>query len=102
MNDRLIGTNVVNAVFVCVLIIASVFLSLAPVAQANASGDSDYCEIYPLTLPNSLLSSATQGQTFSQIPLGTGQGNFSWLTWNGTQLGNSVEACAACQSLGAQ
>jgi hypothetical protein len=86
--------NADNAVLVVTLIIASVFLSSASIAQANTPRDSDYCEVYPLTLPDGLLSSATEGQTFSQIPLGTGQGNFSWLTWNGNNdmptLANSL------------
>ncbi|WP_164503463.1 Ig-like domain-containing protein [Pleionea sediminis] len=45
---------------------------------------SDHCEIYPLTVSQTLLENATLGQEFSEVPNGTGPGNYSWLTWNGS------------------
>jgi len=42
----------------------------------------DFCEIYPIALPQSLLANAQGGQSFN-VQRGTGPGNFSWLTWSG-------------------
>ena len=44
---------------------------------------ADYCEIYPITLPQQLLADAATGAQLDQIARGTGPGNFSWLTWSG-------------------
>lgn len=44
---------------------------------------ADYCEIYPVTIPQQLLIDAKTGDLFNQIARGTGAGNFSWLTWDG-------------------
>ncbi|SFL91172.1 Ig-like domain-containing protein [Marinobacter zhejiangensis] len=43
----------------------------------------DFCSLYPLTVSSSLLDSAIPGQTFQNIPLGTGPGQYNWLTWQG-------------------
>jgi hypothetical protein len=57
---------------------------------------ADFCEIYPITLPQSLLASARSGQVLSNITRGTGAGNFSWLTWTG-----AVDAPTLAASLSA-
>ncbi|MFA6984719.1 MAG: Ig-like domain-containing protein [Arenimonas sp.] len=44
---------------------------------------ADYCEIYPITIPQQLLVDAASGDQLDQIARGTGAGNFSWLTWGG-------------------
>ncbi|MDX1459366.1 MAG: hypothetical protein R3276_17365, partial [Marinobacter sp.] len=43
----------------------------------------DFCSLYPLTVSDALLASATPGQSFQNIPLGTGPGHYNWLTWQG-------------------
>ncbi len=44
---------------------------------------ADYCEIYPITIPDSLVRSASVGDVLENIERGTGPGNFSFLTWAG-------------------
>ncbi|MBW7469843.1 Ig-like domain-containing protein [Marinobacter sp. F4218] len=44
----------------------------------------DSCSLYPIAISSSVLSSATPGQKFQNIPTGTGPGNYSWLSWNGS------------------
>jgi RHS repeat-associated protein len=44
---------------------------------------SDFCEIYPIALPQSLLATARTGELFTNVSRGTGAGNFGWLTWTG-------------------
>lgn len=41
------------------------------------------CDLYPIALPYPLLADAAEGQVFSQMPRGTGAGNYSWLSWTG-------------------
>ena len=41
------------------------------------------CELYPITVSQSLLNSANQGDLFSQVKNGVGTGNYSWLSWDG-------------------
>ncbi len=55
-----------------------------------ASHSEDFCEIYPITLPHSLVSSSEQGSFFNQVPLGNGQGSYSWLTWDGRNDANTI------------
>ncbi|WP_068990077.1 hypothetical protein [Kangiella sediminilitoris] len=42
--------------------------------QANAKS-KDFCELYPITIPNSLVGSSTDNSVFEQLPLGNGQGS---------------------------
>jgi len=43
---------------------------------------ADFCELYPITIPQTIAVNARSGQVLT-IPRGAGAGNFSWLTWNG-------------------
>ncbi|EON91942.1 Rhs family protein [Marinobacter lipolyticus SM19] len=50
----------------------------------------DFCSLYPIAVSDSVLASATMGQTFQNIPTGTGPGNFSWLSWQGSNNANTL------------
>ncbi|WP_417532048.1 putative Ig domain-containing protein [Marinobacter lipolyticus] len=50
----------------------------------------DFCSLYPIAISDSVLASATMGQTFQNIPTGTGPGNFSWLSWQGSNNANTL------------
>jgi len=52
----------------------------------------NHCELYPITLPNALLASDPNRLVYEQIPLGTGPGNYSWLTWDGNNDAPSLAA----------
>ncbi|HEY9052416.1 MAG TPA: putative Ig domain-containing protein [Gammaproteobacteria bacterium] len=61
-----------------------------------ASNDStlvesaDFCSVYPITVSASLLFGSIPGQEYDNISTGTGQGNYSWLSWNGKNNANSI------------
>lgn len=42
------------------------------------------CDIYPIALPETVVSGLAPGARVSRLPRGTGSGNFSWLTWDGS------------------
>ncbi|MFC3700202.1 putative Ig domain-containing protein [Reinekea marina] len=72
-------------------------LLLASYLQANSFAETPdvtiepyFCSIYPITLPYELVNSAQTGTVFNEVPLGTGPGNYNWLSWNGTNDANSV------------
>ncbi|MCL1036716.1 DUF1566 domain-containing protein [Shewanella submarina] len=44
------------------------------------------CELYPITVPYSLLSTSNAGDLFEDIKIGNSLTNFNWLSWSG---GNS-------------
>jgi RHS repeat-associated protein len=44
---------------------------------------ADFCEIYPITVPQSLVANVRPGDEFTLVPRGSMTGNFSWLTWTG-------------------
>ncbi|OZG70938.1 hypothetical protein BTA51_22790 [Hahella sp. CCB-MM4] len=52
--------------------------------------EPDFCSLYPITVSSQLLQGAQPGQNFSYIPLGTGPGNYNWLSWNGRKDANTV------------
>ena len=52
----------------------------------------DFCSLYPLTIPSALVTTASPGTSFNQVSLGTGSGNYSWLTWNGSNSANAISA----------
>jgi len=52
--------------------------------------EPEFCSIFPITVPADLLQGASGGDTFQSIPLGTGPGNYNWLSWNGTNDANSI------------
>ncbi len=41
------------------------------------------CDIYPIALPDTVIANAQPGAIISEMPRGTGAGNYSWLTWTG-------------------
>lgn len=45
----------------------------------------ELCAVYPIAVPASLLSGAQPGAVFDRVPRGTGNGQFGWLTWAGSQ-----------------
>ncbi|SFK25795.1 putative Ig domain-containing protein [Lysobacter sp. cf310] len=52
-------------------------------AFGASTPDANFCAIYPIAVPASLLQDATPGTVFERMPRGTGAGNYSWLTWSG-------------------
>ena len=72
------------------------FLSAAQAQPFSETDDivlgPDFCSLYPLTISDSLIASAAPGQTFQQVALGTGQGNYSWLSWRGANDTNTLAA----------
>ncbi|MGF2736979.1 Ig-like domain-containing protein, partial [Marinobacter sp. DUT-1] len=50
----------------------------------------DFCSLYPIAISSSVVSSATPGQMFQNIPTGTGPGNYSWLSWDGSNDVNTL------------
>lgn len=50
----------------------------------------DFCSLYPISISSSILSSATPGQKFQNVPIGTGTGNYSWLSWDGSNDVNTL------------
>lgn len=45
----------------------------------------ELCAVYPIAIPASLLSGAQPGAVFDRVPRGTGNGQYGWLTWAGSQ-----------------
>jgi hypothetical protein len=45
--------------------------------------NANECELYPITVSSELLSTGASGTVFSEVKLGIGTGNYSWLTWDG-------------------
>ena len=56
---------------------------------------ADFCEIYPITIPQQLLTTAQPGTSLGQIDRGTGPGNFSWLTWAGSTSATTLATSLA-------
>lgn len=50
----------------------------------------DFCELYPITLPDSLVGASPANNEFEQVRLGNGHGNYSWLTWTGRNDTNTL------------
>jgi len=57
----------------------------------NITLEPDFCSLYPMALPAELLVNAQPGNDYS-VALGTGPGNYNWVSWNGTNDANSVAA----------
>ncbi|MGH1540586.1 MAG: Ig-like domain-containing protein [Arenicella sp.] len=61
------------------------------VTPTDSGGNNEStCELYPITLPESLLSGSLAGQAFNHIRLGSGSGNYGWLTWTGNNSANTL------------
>jgi RHS repeat-associated protein len=52
----------------------------------------DFCELYPITVPLTLVANARSGDSLGIISRGTGAGNFSWLSWAGKVDPNTLAA----------
>jgi RHS repeat-associated protein len=50
----------------------------------------DFCSLYPIAVSGSVLASPSSGQNFQVIPVGTGPGNYSWLSWQGSNNANTL------------
>ncbi|MBN2177201.1 MAG: hypothetical protein JW722_06040, partial [Demequinaceae bacterium] len=50
------------------------------------------CALYPIALPADLMTAAEPGEEFAEVPLGTGPGNFSWLSWTGSASAPTLAA----------
>ena len=59
--------------------------------QAHAANNSDTCDLYPLTLPYSLVSGAKNGDSFDKLAFGSQDSTHGWLTWSG-DLNDSTAA----------
>ncbi|NVJ49018.1 MAG: tandem-95 repeat protein, partial [Gammaproteobacteria bacterium] len=59
------------------------WFAIGLLASSSFSLFADQCELYPITLPTSLFANNPDKLTYEQVPLGTGPGNYSWLTWDG-------------------
>ncbi|MBQ0755250.1 MAG: hypothetical protein KBT86_13485, partial [Gammaproteobacteria bacterium] len=53
---------------------------------------SEQCELYPFTLSESLIREGEQDEHFQNVPLGTGEGNYSWLAWRGDNDAPTIAA----------
>ncbi len=51
-----------------------------------------FCPIYPISLPSSVMDGKQPGDQIVQMPRGTGPGNFSWLSWNGSNNAPTLAA----------
>ena len=56
----------------------------------------DFCPILPITIDQNVFASANDGDIFEQIPAATGSGNYSQLTWDGS---NSATVFASSLAL---
>ena len=80
-------------VSVSLLISLSGLLSAEPFRETpDIVIEPEFCSLYPLTVHDSLLAQASPGQSFDGVKLGTGPGNYSWLTWSGTNSAPDQEA----------
>ena len=68
---------------------ALVTINVTP-EDIGGGGNENACELYPITLPASLLGNNPVGQSFNYIRLGNGLGNYSWLTWAGNNDSNTL------------
>ncbi len=50
------------------------------------------CALYPIALPADVLAGTEAGTTVDALPLGTGPGNFSWLSWTGASNAPALAA----------
>jgi len=64
--------------------------SLADTVTIEVNDIPPSCELYPITLPAEMLANATNGELFSHVPLGNGNGNYGWLSWNGSNSANTL------------
>jgi hypothetical protein len=70
---------------------------LASAAQAEFSEtpditiEPDFCSLYPITVSHELLQEASPGRAFDHVALGTGPGNYNWLSWAGNTDANTLE-----------
>lgn len=76
-----------NQVFPCVFVLWLGLISGLSAEPFQETEDitisPDFCSLYPLTISQEILAGAQSGQSFSRVPLGSGTGNYSWLTWQG-------------------
>lgn len=53
-----------------------------------------YCALYPIAIPRAAVANLASGAVVNQLPRGTGAGNYSWLSWSGSNsaptLANSL------------
>jgi len=66
------------------LLLAALTFFVVPTAFAEEhSQDINFCNLYPITVSEQLLSDAQAGEFYSEVLLGSGQGNYNWLSWRG-------------------
>jgi len=51
----------------------------------------EFCSVYPMTFSESDLPAVADPNQVIQLPLGSTQGNFIWLSWDGQNSVNSIE-----------
>ena len=56
---------------------------LLPAPAAAADPVPNDCAVYPIALPDSVVSTLSPGDIVAELPRGTGPGNYSWLSWTG-------------------
>ncbi len=66
-----------------------VFLFLIFSYDSVNATEKDFCEIYPIALPYSLIKDGVS-RHHQKIPLGNSNGNYSWLSWSGKNDVNTL------------
>ncbi|MCK7592298.1 Ig-like domain-containing protein [Pseudomarimonas salicorniae] len=67
-------------------------LGLANSQTAKAQAVQPFCAIYPIAISDSVVAPLPAGSRVSQMPRGTGPGNYSWLTWSGANNAPTLAA----------
>lgn len=66
--------NLVSRIVASVILLASVF--------SVSANSTNTCQVYPLTIPSSLVKTAKLNSFHRQIDIGVGEKSFSWLMGN--------------------
>ncbi|MCL1041909.1 DUF1566 domain-containing protein [Shewanella marisflavi] len=67
-----------------------VLLVLLTPIYSFAVNDTQTCEVYPITVPHSLVYGAASGTSFDAIAFGNATDNHSWVTWSGDTSGSAA------------
>ncbi|WP_196158931.1 putative Ig domain-containing protein [Reinekea sp. G2M2-21] len=85
-NPRVLG------VFPAAVLLISTVMAEPFVETPQITIEPDFCSLYPITLEDTTFEGASIGEQFPALSLGTGPGNYNWLSWNGTNNAPSQEA----------
>ncbi len=86
INPRVLG------VFPAAVLLISTVMAEPFVETPQITIEPDFCSLYPITLEDTTFEDASNGEQFPALSLGTGPGNYNWLSWSGTNNAPSQEA----------